>query len=86
MLTPRLCTRFVVCRVLCLRRNTHWYFHASFVGLHFPVLPLRVSWEKGWTVRGTTTRLPYWADRLFYPSWNRSQLVGSSVADCQALT
>ena len=45
---------------------------------------------KGWIVRGTTSRrLPYWAKGLFYPSWNKSpnlQLVGGSVADCQALT
>ena len=27
----------------------------------------------------------YWANGLFYPSWNL-QLIGSSVADCQALT
>ncbi len=27
---------------------------------------------KGWIVRGTTTRrLPYWANGLFYPIWNR---------------
>ncbi len=32
---------------------------------------LRASWE-GWIVRGTTTRrLPFWANGLFYPSWNR---------------
>ena len=47
---------------------------------------LRTSWEKV-VVRDTTTRrLQYWANGLFYPSWNRLQLIGSSVANCQALT
>ena len=44
---------------------------------------------KGWIVRDTTTkRLSYWANGLFYPSWNRlyRHLFDSSVADCQALT
>ena len=45
---------------------------------------------KGWIVRDTTTRrLPYLTDGLVYPCWNICtylQLVGCSVADCQALT
>ena len=43
---------------------------------------------KGRIVRGTTIRrLPYLANGLFYPNWNKLYLfIGSSVADCRALT
>ena len=36
-------------------------------GICVPVLTA----YNGWTARGTTTRLPYWANGLFYPGWNR---------------
>ena len=42
---------------------------------------------KGWIGRGTTTRkLPYWGNGLFYIGFTKLQLIGSNVADCQALT
>ena len=76
-------------RVLRLRRNTHWHKHASFdsllsrVGLgHF---------GRGWNVRGTTTRRwPYCANGLSSTragtGCTDSQLISSSVDDCQVIT
>ena len=57
---------FVVDRVLRLRRNTHWHFHASLDSL----LSRAGLWHlgKGWIV---TFLLPYWANWLFYANWNR---------------
>ena len=61
---------FFVFRFLRLRRNTHWHQDAT-----FDSLLSRAAFEhlgKGWIVHGTTTRrLPYWANWLFHPSWNR---------------
>ncbi len=39
-------------------------------------------------ITSPTRRLPYWANGLFYPRWSYRfrKLVGSIVADCQALT
>ncbi len=53
-----------------------------------PTFPcwLRASWERVDCCGTTAKRLRYWANRLFYASWNRLQLIGSNVADCQALT
>ncbi len=60
-----------VCRVLRLRRNTHRHNYASFDSLLSGAGLGHLG--KAWIVRGTTTRrLPYWANKLFYPSWNRS--------------
>ena len=56
---------FFVIRVLRLRRNTH-----SFNSLLFRAGLGHLG--KEWIVRGTTRRLLYLADGLFYPSWNRS--------------
>ena len=75
--------RVIIGRVLRLRRITHRQNYSSFDSLLSGLEHL----GKGWIVRvATTRRLPYWSNRLFYPSWNRLQLIGSSVADCQALT
>ncbi len=77
-----------IVRVLHLRRIAYWHAYASSYSLLSRVALGHLG--KGWIVRGTTTRiLPYWATRLFYPSWNgctNLQLIGSSVTDCQALT
>ncbi len=58
-------------RVLRLRRSTHWHVYVS----SFDSLLSRAGLGhlgKGWIVRDTTTRrLPFWANGLFYPSWNR---------------
>ncbi len=60
----------IIGRVLRLRRNTHWQQNASFDSLFSRAGLGHVG--KGCIVRGTTTRrLHYWANGLFYPSWNR---------------
>ncbi len=79
---------FVVGRFLRLRRNTHWQWYASFDSL----LSRAGYWHhgKGWIVCGTTTsRLHYWAkgsSTRAETGCAYTQLIGSSVADCQALT
>ncbi len=57
-------------RVLRLQRNKHWQYFASFDSLLSRAGLGHLG--KKWIVCGTTTRrLPYWANALFYPSWNR---------------
>ena len=56
-------------RVLRLRRNTYWRQKYE----RFDSILSRAGLEHlGWIVDDTTRRLPYWANGLFYPSWNRS--------------
>ena len=71
----------VVVRVLCPRRIAHW----------MPVLTAYILWlGKGWIVHAAITRrLPYWATGTSTRAGTSCadlQLMGSSVADCQALT
>ena len=81
---------FFVGRVLRLRRNTHWQEHVSFDSLLSRDGLGHLVLGKGWVVRGTTTRrLPYWANGSSTRAGTGCtdlQLIGSNVADCQALT
>ncbi len=57
-------------RFLRLWRNTHWHECANFNSLLSRAGLGHLG--KGWIIRDTTTRrLPYWANGLFYLSWNR---------------